>query len=1735
MAMWGGAGAILAGLMTGLLCLPAAAGAPSFNCALAQAPVEKLICADDALADLDAELGRAYQARRLALADGERPALQAEQRDWLKSRLTQCKLPAQGHLDLTAAAPSTACLAKLYRTRIDQLTAVARTATPPESLGFAAARLPATGRQETILTVPRFGRYTITVASDQGSALQLIDRLSGPGDAAGEAGGRNGRLDVFLERGSYKVVVLSSERGTGEAVLTVRDFTERNDPPVGLAETVPLDTDLDDGQQRSYWITLDKRETLVVEAAGRNLADLRLWRDGTWLVDAEPRRAELTPRAGQPLTGLQLAADLSPGLYRLSVYGGTALPWSLGAEAHPLHLRRGIPTLAEAGRHSLVASPFGVDRFLVPGSANHLRLEVPAQGDLATVSAAGFQPTDSFPEYGEAAGLRRAVIAKTTVPPVVEMGLWTGSSPHLVSVSREPGSSYVLQHMRTGTSLPSTLRGPTEVSVLMSGHPEDMIDPTGLLVRAGTQVIAAQAVQLDGRTAWRRRFNLLGPTSLIVQVTAPGSYIVEASGGEYKFDPAFPPKDARPSRFEPSGHVWPLETGYWILRAQPRPDGKGVVTLALRPADRPDAPDSPQPRLGAVNFGVIDFADPKLRHSLILGSQAGVTMGVATRPAGAPPPSSPSSPTPPVAPATLAAVEQFPELRPGTAQFVDLDAQEETSFALTVDEPALYRLESSGLLQTAGNLRTVVRTSLSRAEANGAGRNFLLQQYLREGLYQLTVQTQGQTQGHLGVTVAKAPVREGGYLVEGVPARTTLAAGEAIVYRLEIATAGRYRLAAMGLTAPVAMRFEDEDAWPLLPPGGPAEMDRELRPGVYRVVLLPSALPGRVVTLLERLVDTRTYAGHGPHALTLGQHVANQWLEPVAGAPRTPDIWRFDLPAPGDATIQLSEGMEATLRRDGDAGPHALLSWKKVWRGRLPAGAWRLETRTVRPNNRFDYTLQVDVAQLLPGQRRTVTAPAMLDLSLGGECLMEAASFGGTDVAATLFDATGRRLDQSDDRTDDWNFAISRRLDAGFYRLKVTPVGTAKGDTTVSLACWDEVVEPPLTLGSSITVSDGRLHGWPLSVAKDRLAVFAARSRDEVGLAIDGRVGDGWQTLASTSGRTPWLALPADGRELRLRLWSISRGGSPILLSTQAVTPSRISEKDLAKGAALTALPGLEAKLSAALVTLDQPGLMQLSGVPAGLSWSDRPGRAVTSAGDVLASGEGRLWLVGEGTPRLTARRVELTDAGLRFTLPADARPTLAVDGRERMLWIAQALVGQPGLGTAPRGQPADIRRMAVSAGTMVTASPGGGTALGLSLWNAGMPGDSQALSLRRLAFGAVSAPRAVDWGVSDLTLGRAETLGLPAGLKLVGLTLPADTVAVLSRGDEVLATLWSGDRTASSLVESEADRLLLLRAVSEPGSASLSLVRTAAPALRLGDGVFFKRAFATAGSVRLTVSLSAAERAAAAKGLLRLRLSGPGLEATLVERSGRVSRGDDLALTEDGYLELAHDPGLVAAWLDAGDASVWPPAVATEPALKLPATVALGGPSASWPVSADTPTLVHLSTATPVLVGLRGPGRPTEATLYPHGANLHLVVTGGTTVLAMQPAGEGLLSGVVTAAATPPRTIDEGLGPKTALAPGDARLFQFTLTEAGPIGIGVRGSSDSARCRLLDAGGRELASGVVSMVRLEPGTYYLAVENPPGAPSIEVQPALVGKTKPDKGPPLDVRRSFLDLVSQPE
>src|SRR5438034_944357 len=1145
------------------------------------------------------------------------------------------------------------------------LAAAPALAAPPAEPTPSRTTVPARGRQEAILTVPAFGRYAVTVASPQGTALQLVDRIAGPGQAQGTTGKTDGRLDVFLDRGEYQVVAFAPEKGSGDAQLKVRGFTERNAPePALLVELKPVETALDDYEQRSWWVEVKERRRLILEAAGRNLADLRLWTGGSWLVDAEPAREVVAAQPGRPMLVCRLAADLNPGLYQLTAYGGAAQPQAEESAEHPLHLRFGIPRLAAVGRQRFTMSPFGADRWLVPGDASYFRLELP-EARPATLRV-GADVSHPFEASGSA-----ATIGKSALVPVAELDVGSSTADRVVTVTAAPGQPYLLQHFSLGTPSvcsgrywPLRREGKYWVSSVHSGDPTDSVDATAIVTRWGwpsanqahERPFRAQVITLAPRQPWVRRANLLETTNAFFRVERTGKYEVLARGVEARFriEPFFtsiPPNYAPPD-MRGSGSVWDLDAGYYVLTAEPVK--KGIVDLAVHAAGEGDP-----------------FA-----HA----GPGGSTRRTAALPALP----DPSRAKPP----------ELPLLTDERPQFFDLE-RAATTFLLRADAPALYRLQSTGLLATEGRLRTRTVTAFARAAANGVGRNFFIEQYLREGDYQITVATQGLSKGHLGLTLERTQLLDGGVLSEGGPARRALAAGEAVAYRLTIAEAGDYRVRSFGAGTTFRCRLEDDAGWPVEPPNVMADLTRHFEPGTYRIISLPEPVATRRVTLFERVRQAAKREGHGPHALALAERAEHVWTEPEAGQARVPDTWLLTVPAPIDARIELTGEMQGDLVRTDGEGAAVSVPPGRGWKGKLEAGRYRLDVVCARPNNRVTYELGLWPEELVAGLDREVSAPGTVPLSVGRAGLVQLASFGSADVRARVYDAADHLVAENDDGADDWNFQIQARLAAGAYRLHVEPVGRGSATTIVSMRAPEEAVEPLLALPARTDVAlEGSVRVYPLRVPPDaELLLVAASAPESLGCALEA----GGRTVGAAVGRTARIEVPlARGGEYRLRLWSVDGRATSAHLTAVAFALPCTTEQQLRAGVALAAARGLEPPAGAVAVALDRPGVFRVGGGVRACSVPDAPCREPAN-GVVAATGKTLFLVRDRARKTLKATRAVLAPGAARqLQVELDSERPAQLDVAnptgDAVLVVATSLAGQPGVVLAEPGAPASAR-----------------------------------------------------------------------------------------------------------------------------------------------------------------------------------------------------------------------------------------------------------------------------------------------------------------------------------------------------------------------------------------------------------------------------------------------------------
>jgi hypothetical protein len=1846
---------------------------------------------------------------------------------------------------------------------------------------LSAAEVPAQGDADALLTVDRFGRYSVRVENSQGSSLELVDKMAGSLGKAGTAGRESGRLDLFLDRGQYKLLIESAEKGGGKAKLQARAFREKRGGALAavprLVETRLVHETLDDVEQISYWVEIGERTGVRLEAAGRNLADLRLWRDGSWLDGALPSCQAIQPVIGQPLLRCRLSTVLEPGLYLLTAYGGIGQPWAEGSDEHPFFLRWGEPKLPATGRRRYVVSPFGEDHFRLPDNVNFLRLELP-EARPATLAAGWVRGGSGLEREVDAAS---GSVTKESLPPAVEirvqskptedrqepevseappeapaetpapeeagaaetpsgdegmseappengengeaMGEDAGSAEEapppeaadgetaepaseegseapaadeapsapakppvratgplawelMAVVNGAPGQVYILQHFEQRDAYQLREDGPHWVSSVHAGAAEDSVDATAVMTvtprNQPERFMTAAAITLDSHTAWARRFNLLELSTLFLEVKETGRYRVMAGGlaTKVRVEPFLlrRPEHYQPPELQGGNSAWDLDAGFYVLTLVPQK--KGIVLLTLRPDGKAgqELDAQPQPVQAAVRFAPAELNIDNL-YTVYFNHQPSVTAGmvvrswpldlsdplpVAQKPGEAfqipfhadsrqagtlraeaedgskleisvdggpwvtddliaagdtkehtvavrhnrlntvsyslwvePAILQPSTPLPPLSVSTLSSLPKLPLLQPGAPVFLDLENGQKTTYQVRADKPGLYAVRSTGLLATAGTMRTRTVPELRREAQNGVGRNFVVQQYLREGDYQVSVQTLGRSAGHLGLAVDATQLVDGGDLIPGVPGHVSLPAGQAVVFHVQIAEKGDYTLRALGLGFKFRCRFEDADGWPLEKPNGEADLEWALDPGSYRFVLLPQPVDARALVLVERKPQAVKREGHGPHQLPLEKPAENVWMEPAGSegseisetAVRPPDVWQFDLPAKAHVAVELTEEMQGHLSRIGEKTEIAYVPPGRGWKGELEAGRYQIAAECSRRNSRVRYKVAVRTEELITGLERKVQAPARIPVSVGKDGLVELTSIAPADVRARLLDADGHTVVEGDDRPDDWNFLLFQRLAPGYYTLVVEPVAAKKAEVRVAMRTPAEVEQAALNLPSHGNVQLGSdVLVRPLAVgAKADLLLVAARSKDSLGLSIEIKDKDSWRTLGTSVARDAHLEVPVDGKSsYRLRLWSLDRHGTPVKLSAAALSTPRLSERELRRGAGLPVVAGFDPALGAAVVTLDRPGVFRLAGEVPGLRGTGQIGSPLTPVapvgakeGGVLSAPGDRFWLVREGKgadlKNVKADRIVIAsglDAGAQFpvadgsAVTADlGDPAKGADGP--VLALVTSPSGQPGVkvgdsneeGKATASEPA-ATQMAVGPRTALAVSLTSKRVVA-RVWQAGRStsetgetggttaGAVEEMRLAQLRFPAPTVIKA-GWGVLDGKLEgiTARQLTLPSGARKLRVSLGEGTVGVLSRGDTVVGTLWQGGAPFEERLEDDAaDRLTLLhtRTGADPFSIELLPRAEGEDLLALTAQAPFERALDRAGTLRLTLPGGGAVAAT-------FHVRGAGAQAVLLGRDGTVSRGTDVPAGRGGVLLVQHGPGLLLAWLGApGEetAALWPANGGGAKPVKVepPASVPLTGRVADLTIAGSGPRVLHLRTAEPVATLLhRADGSADEVEVHRETGRLDAFLPPGDARLGLRALAGAQLSGVAEITLTPVTALREGLGPEVLLPAGGSRWFSFHVDRQGPVGVGAHADSDVVEIELYDRGGRRLEAadsnsgkgGVIRMSDLAPGDYLLALRSPAGAAPVKARPAVAGLVLPDTGPPDDIIRQYL-------
>jgi hypothetical protein len=1130
-------------------------------------------------------------------------------------------------------------------------------------------------------------------------------------------------------------------------------------------------------------------------------------------------------------------------------------------------------------------------------------------------------------------------------------------------------------------------------------------------------------------------------------------------------------------------------------------------------------------------------------------------------------------------PAPVAAPEAArPTVRAATPQFFNFTEGQQRSFTLDAAQGGLFRVETSGRLRTRGAIGSHFVPELQTADANGVGQNMLLQGFLRAGRYHVDVTAEKST-GRAGLTATPAPQQVAPALVPGAALRASLPAGTGWLVPLDIIEKGSYRLDLLGLNRVFTARLEDAQGWPLAASGPFDTVTQDLTPGRYRLMVMPDSVDTRAVVRLTHIQPAKQLTGHGPHPLPFAAPQNFTWREPAGrNDPRQPDTWRFSLAAPADIDLSITDGMEATLRgTDGKAAAHIVGG--TPFHGRLREGEYRVEATSQGRNDRLDYTISLDATQLQPATPREVSLPSSVSFALAQPRVVSLTSFGGAPVRATLRDAAGHVLGRYGARENDWNVAISRLLDAGSYTVDLasaappiqhpTPANRNDGNTVVaedqpaeapdSGTATDTEAAPPadapsadaptpdapsadaspsdsqsptdtsrteLTLslpkaapettlaGDAATLQGGKVQRlWLPHALAGQLILAGAASSAPVVLSLEQQTGSDWQSRAVAEGLSPVLAVPADSSAgaWRMSVWAVDGGNLPIRAAArvlaQAASPG-------APQLQTVTLPGVTNALGVAHVALPARTVLTLSGDTRNALAAAWPGhQAAKPDGGIIAPQSGDLWLIAPPGAALTLTPKPL-GAPLTLTLPPGNAAGLPAQPGALTAWVAEAQ-GQPSLlGPHGMGVADDSALVLVSQGDLALVSHGDNEAKARLL---NTNDEALRVTARPVALAMQPSQTADGPLAHSLPAASAVPIDLPSGPQSLRLDLPPGTAAVAGWPDDGAVTVWAGASPVSRTLQGTFRHVLLVN--TNVTASSITLASTpAAPIGALRPDAAFKRFFGAAGSVDLDLP--------AAPGQLLLVA---GATAVFTNAQGRVMRGACLKLPGPGRVTLNHGTGPVVAWLEGAGAAPWP--APKSQAVSLPQTIAMSGPAMQLELAPNGPVLMSVRSTAPVILAI-GNARPA---LFPHGAAYSQYLPAGPAALHVIAPQDGPLTGSLDLSATPVRAAHEGLGDTVTLAPGDAVLFGFTLEAPARIGIGMRAQPDQAELALMDATGKQLASGAAMLRDLPAGSYVLQASVPAGAPTTLLQPAIVGLTKRPNGPPpetIDYYRQLAGLTS---
>jgi hypothetical protein len=1060
----------------------------------------------------------------------------------------------------------------------------------------------ARGRREHIIRADEWGRYAVEAKSGEGVAVEVVDKLRGVIASCEADVEKDGRLDLFLEAGEYKIFTEGPRKAEGNVRLEVTKFApfdtagERGGKNrYGyMAPFGQVSARLVDKEARGWWIFVPRDTTVYIEGMGRRLNGIAVFRGGERLIAAaglgeSSSSSEFVNGSipGKPLFGLRIAKRLERGKYLVMAYGGGRDKYTISDTESPLYMQWMIRPIEPGRPVAGKIGASGLNRYVADPSADlsYVVVESPKMQKLAIKPG-------MLTENGMSERYSDTLYAKPQSGCCQAKTIDVSNQGTVISVSGAPGTEFKITPVnrsgRYSYDYTPTADGTFQLAAYNTTAMGDNVGMSGFLIdMKDSSIMALKTDTVSSTRGLQRVFNIVSNQRLTayVWISESGMYTLAPGNGVgyqwrvKRFYITTPQNYKSPDWQNGRGSV-SLSQGLYELEIAPG-DNKGGAEFSFGGGSSWKMSPGQQNERGRskVTLGPFDLKKNRMYRFYFNAIPLELASVIVDK---YPPPVKESvsdvyltGAAADKADSASSKTSQTLELAMGVPRYVTLNKRGSADYRFKIKESGIYRMETTGRLHTKLTLRDRFGGLSKSQSGNGVGRNALVTEFFLPGDYLAVVETVGESAGRMGVVLSKGELRKGGTLQDGVDKRAMVKANSAVVYDFKADKKSRYRFESFGAAGGEEIRLEDSDGWPLVRHGSEAPQEAVLEKGAYKLYSLPCSYENYRVTRFDAVREPPRLSGAGPHNIAVNEPASAVWLE--SGAPAR---FLFEISAPIDANVSLTPDFKGTLKPLGnkDAAP---INVSGGYSGVLQKGKYEVAVTPVKPQNYSPYELSVTTNDLIAGINYDVDSDKTLRVQVGERGGYEIFSQGRSEVAARLY-ASDKKTEIARSGGDqlDWNFFISERLDTGSYYLRLTGFESnpAKvfmrrtADTVMSLVkleaaavkknaplAWKQVVIPIISQSGdvlNISVSSGSRIACEIEAADKQ---FAAKQGGAVAQI-------GWAAARRRGKRVNISAVVEKGAVYTLRIWSEDRIDDVAAIEIKAAGAIPISFNDARNG-----------------------------------------------------------------------------------------------------------------------------------------------------------------------------------------------------------------------------------------------------------------------------------------------------------------------------------------------------------------------------------------------------------------------------------------------------------------------------------------------------------------------------------------------------------------------------------------